>query len=104
MAFASLWRDDHNHEVAIDLMRYSSAAPKRVMEFLTLSTLLWAQAQGYTWFNLGMAPLSGLQSHRLANALHKFGGLLFATHTRFIIFPVCIPIKKNSRLSGMGAI
>ncbi|MEY4590076.1 MAG: hypothetical protein RL497_2152 [Pseudomonadota bacterium] len=108
VAFASLWRNHtqhHNaqhhtqqhtqHEVAIDLMRYGHSAPKRVMEFLTLSTLLWAQSEGYRWFNLGMAPLSGLQSHRLAGVLHKVGGHLFATHTRYYNFAGVFTYKEK---------
>jgi phosphatidylglycerol lysyltransferase len=95
VAFASLWRDGAKQEVAIDLMRYGRNAPKRVMEYLTLSTLLWAQEQGYVWFNLGLAPLSGLQSHRLANALHKFGGYLFARHTRFYNFSGVYTYKEK---------
>lgn len=95
VAFASLWRDGAKQEMAIDLMRYARSAPKRVMEYLTLSTVLWAQAQGYVWFNLGMAPLSGLQSHRLANLLHKLGGYLFAAHTRFYNFSGVYTYKEK---------
>jgi phosphatidylglycerol lysyltransferase len=95
VAFASLWRDDFKQEVAIDLMRYGPAAPKRVMEFLTLSTILWAQEQGYGQFNLGMAPLSGLQTHRLANPLHKMGSYLFTRHTRFYNFSGVFTYKEK---------
>jgi phosphatidylglycerol lysyltransferase len=95
VAFASLWRNAAQQEVAIDLMRYGHAAPKRVMEFLTLSTLLWAKDAGYHWFNLGMAPLSGLQSHRLACVLHKAGGYLFTAHSRFYNFSGVFTYKEK---------
>ncbi len=95
VAFASLWCNETKREVAIDLMRYGSQAPKRVMEYLTLSTLLWAQAEGFGWFNLGMAPLSGLQSHRLANTLHKLGGYVFTEHTRFYNFSGVYTYKEK---------
>jgi phosphatidylglycerol lysyltransferase len=33
----------------------------------------WGRAQGYQWFNLGMAPLSGLENRDQAPLWHKFG-------------------------------
>jgi phosphatidylglycerol lysyltransferase len=38
--------------------------------------MLWGKAQGYRWFNLGMAPLAGLDAHRLAPTWHKLGRLI----------------------------
>ena len=32
------------------------------MDFLMVETMLWAKAQGYRWFELGMAPLAGLRA------------------------------------------
>jgi phosphatidylglycerol lysyltransferase len=43
---------------------------------LLIECMLWAKAQGYRWFNLGMAPLSGLEEHALAPAWHKLGRLV----------------------------
>jgi phosphatidylglycerol lysyltransferase len=36
-----------------------------------------AKARGFRWFNLGMAPFSGLEEHALAPLWHKLGGALF---------------------------
>ena len=38
------------------------------MDFLLSECLLWAKAQGYAWFDLGMAPLSGLDGRKLAHS------------------------------------
>jgi phosphatidylglycerol lysyltransferase len=57
-------------------MRYSSKAPKGVMDFLIIESILYGKSQGYEWFNLGMAPLSGLEEHPLAPAWHKVGRLV----------------------------
>ena len=38
--------------------------------------MLWGKAQGYQWFNLGMAPLSGLEEHALAPTWHKLGRMV----------------------------
>ena len=47
----------------MDLMRYSSEAPDSVMDYLFVKLMLWGKEQGYHWFSLGVAPLSGLESH-----------------------------------------
>jgi phosphatidylglycerol lysyltransferase len=75
VAFANLWRGGSN-ELAVDLMRYSEAAPKGVVDFMLIECMLWGKAQGFRWFNLGMAPLSGLEEHALAPAWHKLGRLV----------------------------
>jgi len=76
VAFGNLWRAGGGSEISIDLMRYSSKAPKGVMDFLIIECLFYAKSQGYEWFNLGMAPLSGLEEHPLAPAWHKVGRLV----------------------------
>ena len=57
-------------------MRYSGDAPKGVIDYLLIECMLWGKAQGYQWFNLGMAPLSGLEEHALAPAWHKLGRMV----------------------------
>jgi phosphatidylglycerol lysyltransferase len=47
------------------------------MDFLMIELMLWARARGYGWFNLGMAPLSGLEQHRLAPLWHRTGALIY---------------------------
>jgi phosphatidylglycerol lysyltransferase len=75
VAFANLWRGGSN-ELSVDLMRYSAAAPKAVVDFMLIECMLWGRAQGFHWFNLGMAPLSGLEEHALAPAWHKLGRMV----------------------------
>jgi phosphatidylglycerol lysyltransferase len=76
VAFANLWRAGRDMELSVDLMRYSDAAPKGVIDFLLAECMLWGKAQKYQWFNLGMAPLSGLEEHALAPAWHKLGRMV----------------------------
>jgi phosphatidylglycerol lysyltransferase len=75
VAFANLWRAGSS-ELSVDLMRYGEGAPKGVMDYLLIECMLWGKAQGIEWFNLGMAPLSGLEEHPLAPAWHKLGRLV----------------------------
>lgn len=86
VAFANLWCGAKGEELSIDLMRYPSDAPAGVMEYLFIELMLWGKGQGYTWFGLGMAPLSGLASHRLAPAWSRLGTLLFRHGEHFYNF------------------
>ncbi len=56
------------------------------MDFLFVELMLWGRAQGYRWFNLGMAPLAGLEQHRLAPMWHKAGRLVFRYGEEFYNF------------------
>jgi phosphatidylglycerol lysyltransferase len=75
VAFANIWRGGST-ELSVDLMRFSAAAPKGIMDFLLIECMLWGRANGFKWFNLGMAPLSGLEEHALAPAWHKIGRMV----------------------------
>ena len=63
VAFANIWRAGADSVLSADLMRYSDAAPKGVIDFMLVECMLWGKAQHYQWFSLGMAPLSGLEEH-----------------------------------------
>lgn len=78
VAFANLWLGGagNKEEFAIDLMRYGADAPKGVMDFLFIELMFWGKAEGYRWFNLGMAPLAGLERHPLAPFWHKVGRIV----------------------------
>jgi phosphatidylglycerol lysyltransferase len=86
LAFANLWELDNREELSVDLMRHAPDSPNGVMEFLFTSLLLWGQEQGYLWFNLGMAPLSGLEKHPLAPVWHKVGNTIYRLGRDFYNF------------------
>jgi phosphatidylglycerol lysyltransferase len=67
-------------------MRFLDDAPPGTMDFLMVQTMLWGRAQGYRWFELGMAPLAGLPEHRLAPAWSRLGRLLFRHGGHFYNF------------------
>ena len=78
IAFATLWTTHDKAWAAIDLMRYDPAeSPHGVMDFLITESLLWAQAEGYRKFDLGMAPLSGLSEERQAPLFARLGRLVY---------------------------
>jgi len=95
VAFANLWELDNKDELSIDLMRYDDRAPSGTMEFLTISLMLWGKEQGYEYFNLGMAPLSGLERHPLAPLWQKIGDSIFRLSTEFYNFEGLYQYKKK---------
>lgn len=78
VAFANLWCTPDGHTVSIDLMRYGTGAPKNSMELLFIHLMRWGKAQGFKAFDMGMAPLSGLDSHRLAPSVARLGSFVYA--------------------------
>jgi phosphatidylglycerol lysyltransferase len=76
-AFCNLWAINNKDQISIDLMRYLPSAPNGTMEFLNISIMLWAKEQGISYFNFGMAPLSGLENHVLAPLWHRIGNTIF---------------------------
>ncbi|MBI3802438.1 MAG: bifunctional lysylphosphatidylglycerol flippase/synthetase MprF [Nitrospirae bacterium] len=76
IAFANLLLGAGKEELSVDLMRYPPGAPAGVMDFLLVQTMLWGKEQRYRWFNLGMAPLSGLQDRALAPMWERIGILI----------------------------
>ena len=85
-AFANLWLSGNHEELTPDLMRYHPDAPHGIMEFVLTRLILWGKAEGYAWFNLGMAPLSGLDSRALAPLWSRFGSLAFRHGEHFYNF------------------
>ena len=77
VAFANMWATQNREELSIDLMRHADAMPSGTMDFLFIHLMQWGQAQGFRWFSLGLAPLSGLETRRLAPAWARAGALLY---------------------------
>jgi phosphatidylglycerol lysyltransferase len=77
VAFANLWPGPGRHELSVDLMRYGAGAPPSAMEGLLVNVLRWGQQQGYRWFSLGMAPLSGFELSPSASLWNRLGTFLY---------------------------
>jgi phosphatidylglycerol lysyltransferase len=86
VAFANLWPGGDHEELSVDLMRSREAALAGTMDFLFLELMLWGAAHGYRWFNLGMAPLAGLEARSLAPLWSRFGALVFRHGESFYNF------------------
>ncbi|HET6554125.1 MAG TPA: bifunctional lysylphosphatidylglycerol flippase/synthetase MprF [Dyella sp.] len=86
VAFANLFLTDSKEEASLDLMRHLPEGTAGVMDFMFIALMQWAKGEGYRWFNLGMAPFSGLQNRRSAPLWSRLGALLFGRGERFYNF------------------
>jgi len=86
VAFANIWRGAGSEELSVDLMRSRPDAAPGLMDYLFARLMLWGKAEGFRWFNLGMAPLSGLESRALAPFWHRMGSLIFRHGEHFYNF------------------
>ena len=85
-AFANLWTGAQLEELSLDLMRYLPQAADGVMEYLFICLMLWGKEQGYRWFDLGMAPFSGLENRALAPLWNRLGAFVFRYGEHFYNF------------------
>lgn len=86
VAFANVWTSGRREELSADLMRYAPQAPAGVMDYLFIHLMLWGRENGYLWFNLGMAPLSGLGDRSLTSLWNRIGGFVFQHVEHFYNF------------------
>src|SRR6185295_14308514 len=86
VAFANIWPGAPGEEVSIDLMRHTGQAPPGIMDYLFVELMLWGRQQGYGWFNLGMAPFSGLEGRTIAPLWSRLVTLVFRHGEHFYNF------------------
>lgn len=86
IAFTNIWLGAEKEEISADLTRYTPGAPHSVMEYLFIQLMLCGKQEGYHWFNLGMAPLSGLENRPLAPLWSKIGAFVFRYGEHFYNF------------------
>ncbi len=86
VGFANVLRAGDGGELSVDLMRFSPDAPGGVMDYLFIELMLWGRTEGFSRFNLGMAPLSGLEPRALAPLWNRAGSLVFRFGEHFYNF------------------
>jgi phosphatidylglycerol lysyltransferase len=86
VAFANLWTGADQQEMSLDMMRFRPPAPNGIMDFLFVSLLVWGKEQGYQSFDLGMAPLSGLENRPFAPLWNRIGAVVFRHGEHFYNF------------------
>lgn len=95
VAFANLWETANRQELAVDLMRRLPDAPHGVMDFLFAELMTWGRAEGFAWFNLGMAPLAGIAGHATAPLWQKLGAFAYRHGEDFYNFEGLCAYKQK---------
>src|SRR3954466_4903567 len=85
VAVANMW-EGSGEELSVDLMRHLPDAPSGVMDYMFVNLILHAHQRGYHWFNLGMAPLSGLENRSLGTLWNRVGALAYRFGENFYNF------------------
>lgn len=86
VAFANIWTSGYKEELSVDLMRHLPNGSRYVMDFLFVRLMQWGREQGFNWFNLGMAPLSGIEGHPLAPLWSRLGAVVYRYGEHFYNF------------------
>lgn len=84
VAFATFMPTGSKKLLTIDLMRHSKAAPSGIMDKVFISMYQYGQKNGYTYFDLGMAPLSNVGEYqfsfleeKVAHFIYEYGYHLY---------------------------
>ena len=86
-AFIVIWPGAGKREFSADLVRFvPHEAPNAMMDYLFSHLLLWGKEQGYQWFNMGMAPLSGLENNEFAPLWQRLGAFVYTHGEHFYNF------------------
>jgi phosphatidylglycerol lysyltransferase len=86
VAFANVWLGAGGEELSPDLMRYSPDAPRDVMDYLFVELMFWGKEHGYHHFDLGAAPLSGIEARAAAPLWNKLSMFIYRHGEHFYNF------------------
>lgn len=96
LAFASIVPSyGHREEYSIDLIRHRQDAPRGTMDFLVVHLMREGQAQGYRWFDLGMAPLAHVGDTPWATTAEQLAHLAFEHGNRFYNYKGLLAFKEK---------
>ena len=93
-AFANVFKEFQNNELAVDLMR-KSTTENGTMEYLFISLFQWAFSRGFDSFNLGLSALSGIGEHSDDPAVERALHYIFEHVTQFYNFKGLFEFKEK---------
>jgi phosphatidylglycerol lysyltransferase len=77
VAFVNLTGARPGTEMTMDFVRYRSGVVDNLMDYVLVSSFLWARDRGYTTFSMGMAPLFDVGERPGAHLTEKLARQLF---------------------------
>jgi phosphatidylglycerol lysyltransferase len=97
VAFANIWIGAEQKEISVDLMRFSPGASYGVMDFLLIELMRWGKNQNFQWFNLGMAPFTGIENKELASPWNRMAAFIARHGEHFYNFHGLRQYKEKFR-------
>lgn len=95
VAFSNLLAGNDRYELTIDLLRHRPESSDRVIDYLVTKNLEWGKRQNYRWFNLGMAPLSGMNDRDFTSRWNKMADLIYTYGDNFYRFQAVREYKNK---------
>ncbi|MEG2983155.1 MAG: bifunctional lysylphosphatidylglycerol flippase/synthetase MprF [Peptostreptococcaceae bacterium] len=77
---------DDNQTLSIDLMRFSHDTCNGIMDFIFVNLFKWGQEEGYSRFNMGMAPLSNVGVSKYSFLSEKVAAQIYSHGQNFYSF------------------
>lgn len=95
LAFSNILQSASQYELSIDLLRYHPEAPEAMIDFMVVQSMLWGQQEGYAWYDLGIAPLSGMDEHDFSPSWNKLADFFYTYGERFYGFKAVREYKNR---------
>lgn len=77
---------DNDQTLSIDLMRFSHDTCNGIMDFIFVNLFKWGQEEGYSRFNMGMAPLSNVGRSKYSFLSEKVASQIYSHGQNFYSF------------------
>lgn len=77
VVFSNIWQGAGKAELSFDLVRNTRNTPDMVIDYLLLELMIWGKQEGYNWFSLGVAPLSGMRINEDGDRWNKVAGWIY---------------------------
>ena len=77
---------DNKKTLSIDLMRFSHDTCNGIMDFIFVNLFKWGQEEGYSRFNMGMAPLSNVGRSKYSFLSEKVASQIYSHGQNFYSF------------------
>ncbi|MEG1312593.1 MAG: bifunctional lysylphosphatidylglycerol flippase/synthetase MprF [Romboutsia sp.] len=77
---------DDNYTLSIDLMRFSNDTCNGIMDFIFVNLFKWAKENGYSKFNMGLAPLSNVGTSKYSFLSEKIAAQVYSYGQHFYSF------------------
>lgn len=85
IGFVSFMPTHYENSISVDMIRWKENG-LQMMDGLYLNTMLYMKEEGYQSFNMGMAPLSNVGSHKHAFYRERLAGKIFNSISRLYSF------------------